>query len=79
VVVGPLVADLAYGRALSRTVALSGFSWQLGFIVGPAVGGALLGAEPPALWIGAAAVCLLAGLWAVRVEATLPPDVRVTP
>jgi MFS family permease len=79
VVVGPLVADLARGRALSRTVALSGFSWQLGFILGPAVGGALLGAEPPALWIGAAAVCLLAGLWALRVEATLPPDVRVTP
>src|ERR687887_2522457 len=64
------------GGALSRTVALSGFAWQLGFLVGPRVGGALPGARPPALWFGAAAVCVLAGVWAVRAEPTLPPGAR---
>jgi MFS family permease len=52
---GPLVAALAPEGLLGRAMALSGFSWQLGFIVGPAAGGFLLGAAPLALWPVAAA------------------------
>src|SRR5919197_6750044 len=56
---GPLPARRARraarrGGALSRTVALSGFAWQLGFIVGPAwaapswaQGPRLCGSAPP--------------------------------
>jgi MFS family permease len=36
---GPLVADLAPEGAAGRYYAVSGFSWQLGFIVAPAAGG----------------------------------------
>ena len=79
VVMGPLVADLAHGRALARSMALSGFSWQLGFVVGPAGGGVLLGARPPALWALAALACLAGGFWALLSERTLPPDVVRTP
>jgi MFS family permease len=79
VVQGPLVADLARGRALARSIALSGFSWQLGFILGPGVGGVLLGARPGALWAVAAFVCLAAGAGAVRAERTLPAAARRTP
>jgi MFS family permease len=47
---GPLVAELAPEDLLSRYMAVSGFSWQLGFIAGGALAGLVLGAEPNALW-----------------------------
>jgi hypothetical protein len=40
---GPLTADLAGDRLTGRYMAVSGFSWQLGFVVGPAAGAALMG------------------------------------
>ena len=55
---GPLTADLAPEGRIGRYMAVSGFSWQLGFITGPAVGAAIMGAEPYALWPLAAAACL---------------------
>ena len=54
---GPLVADLAEPRLIGRYMALSSLSWQIGFIVGPALGGVVLDAQPVALWPLAAAVC----------------------
>ena len=42
----PLVADLARPELIGRYMALSAFSWQVGFTVGPAVGGFLLAAVP---------------------------------
>jgi MFS family permease len=75
----PLVADLADPRLLGRYMAMSAFSWQLGFTVGPAAGGFMLALTPTGLWLGAAAVCLLAGGAALVLERSLPAAVRRTP
>lgn len=76
---GPLTADLADSALIGRYMALSGFSWQLGFIVGPALGAALLGAAPAALWITAAAACIAGSAAALRLERRLPEQARLTP
>ena len=75
---GPIVADLAPEGATGRYLAVSGFSWQLGFILAPAIGGVVLGAAPFALWPACAGVCLVAGLLALRLEAALPVEARTT-
>jgi len=75
----PLVADLADHRLIGRYMAMSAFSWGLGFTVGPAVGGFLLAWEPLALWPLAAAVCLGAGGAALLLERSLPVGLRLTP
>ena len=76
---GPLTADLAGDRLTGRYMAVSGFSWQLGFVVGPAAGAALMGAAPLALWPAAATLCLLAGGAALALERRLPAHARRTP
>ena len=76
---GPLTADLAPGETTGRYLALNGFSWQLGFIAGPAIGAAILAAEPHALWLAAAAACSLGALGALVLEPFLPDGVRRTP
>jgi hypothetical protein len=60
-------------------MAVSTISWDIGFIVGPAVGGFVLGSEPLALWPLAAAVCLDAGAGALWLERALPRELRLTP
>jgi MFS family permease len=79
VVHAPLVIDLAPPRQRGRYIALSGTSWSVGFIVGPAVGGAILDAAPLALWPTAAAAALAGGLLALRLEERIPRSVRRTP
>jgi predicted MFS family arabinose efflux permease len=76
---GALVADLAPPRLRGRYMAVSTISWDVGFIVGPAIGGFVLAAEPLALWPLAGAVCLLAGAGAVALERDLPSRLRLTP
>jgi len=76
---GPLVADLAEPGLVGRYMAVSSLSWQVGFVIGPAFGGALLGANPTALWVAAAAVCGVAGAAALVLERRLPDAVRRTP
>jgi MFS family permease len=76
---GALVADLAPTRLRGRYMAVSTISWDIGFIVGPAIGGFVLAAEPLALWPTAAAVCLLAGAGALALERDLPRELRLTP
>jgi MFS family permease len=75
----PLVADLAPAGLGGRYLAAAGFSWQLGFIVGPAVGAVLLGLSPRALWLAASALCLGAAAAALRLDHRLTDDVAVTP
>ena len=75
----PLVADLADPRLLGRYMAMSAFSWQIGFTIGPPVGGALLSFSPTGLWIVVAAVCLAAALAALTLEGSLPEAVRRSP
>jgi MFS family permease len=60
-------------------MALSSLSWQVGFLIGPAVGGAVLDAQPVGLWLLCAAVCLLGSVWSLRLDRTLPRTVRRTP
>jgi MFS family permease len=76
---GALVADLAPPRLRGRYMAISTNSWDLGFLLGPAVGGVVLATAPLALWPLAAAVCLLAGVGALALERSLPPRLRLTP
>jgi MFS family permease len=76
---GPIVADLAPEGLVGRYMALNGFSWQLGFITGPAVAAAVLGAAPHAVWPLAAAVCLVGALGAYRLEPRLPEEAATTP
>lgn len=76
---GPLVADLAEPRMMGRYMALSSLSWQVGFLLGPAIGGAILDAEPVALWLLSAALCLGAAAWSLRFERGLPVELRRTP
>jgi MFS family permease len=76
---GALVADLAPPRLRGRYMAVSTTSWDIGFIIGPAVGGVVLQHQPYALWPLAAGFCLLAGLGALRLERLLPEPLRLTP
>jgi MFS family permease len=76
---GPLVADLAPPELLVRYLAVMAFSWQLGFIVGPAVGAAALAYHPLLAWLIAAVVCAGAAVLALRLDRLLPARVRTTP
>jgi predicted MFS family arabinose efflux permease len=76
---GALVADLAPPRLRGRYMALSTISWEIGFVIGPAVGGFVLDRQPLALWPLAAVVCLLAGAGALVLERGIPPRLRLTP
>jgi len=74
-----LVVDLADPRLLGRYMAVSALSWQVGFMVGPAVGGALLAASPSGLWLVMATVLLLTGLASLPLERALPEALRRVP
>jgi predicted MFS family arabinose efflux permease len=76
---GPLVADLADPRLIGRYMALSSLSWQAAFFVGPAVGGAILDAQPVALWLLFAALCVVGTAWSLAFERRLPPELARTP
>ena len=76
---GPLVADLAPKELEGRYWAISSGSWELGYVIGPAVGGFVLAAAPFALWPLAAVVCLLAAGAAVGLERAIPLALRLTP
>jgi MFS family permease len=73
------VADLAPPELLGRYLAVTAFSWQLGFIVGPAAGAAVLAVGPQVLWVLAAAVCAGGALYALRLDGELPDRARFTP
>lgn len=78
-VLGPIVADLAPPHLQGRYFAVSSTSWGVGMLIGPAVGGTVLDASPWALWPAAAAMSLLIGAFALRVERHLPERARRTP
>ena len=75
----PLVADLAPAHLQGRYFALGSMSWSAGSIVGPAVGGPLLGWHPLAVWPLAAGVCVAASIGCLALERNLPEGVRRTP
>jgi MFS family permease len=75
----PLVADLAPDHLRGRYFALGSMSWSAGSILGPAVGGPLLGWHPLAVWPLAAAISALAAVGCIALERRLPEAVRRTP
>jgi MFS family permease len=75
----PLVTDLADPRLLGRYMALSALSWQVGFALGPAVGGFLLQVSPLGTWVVWAVLCGAGSFLAVALERTIPAAIRRTP
>ncbi|HKP19667.1 MAG TPA: MFS transporter [Gaiellaceae bacterium] len=79
---GPLsatvAADLAPERLRGRYMALSTNSFAVGFALGPIAAGAVLGAQPAALFPAAALLCVLAGGAALALERRLPAAARIT-
>ena len=74
-----LVVDLADPRLIGRYMAISALSWQVGFTIGPAVGGALLAASPTGLWLVMAFVLLATGAATLTLERGLPEGLRRSP
>jgi MFS family permease len=72
IVHGPLTADLAPPQLVGRYMAFGSQSWQVGWIIGPAIGGFVLQHAPNALWPAAAALNVVAGLSALALERHLP-------
>jgi MFS family permease len=60
-------------------MALGSQSWQVGWIIGPAVGGFVLQHAPNALWPAAAALNLAAAAAALALERHLPRGVTRAP
>jgi len=79
IVHGPLTADLAPPALVGRYMALGSQSWQIGWIVGPALGGFALQHAPNALWPVAAAVNLAAAAAALGLARYLPRSARRAP
>ena len=61
-IVTPTAASIAPDALRRRYLAVVGFAWQAGFMVGPASGGFLLDRLPLAFPVVAAAVCILAAI-----------------
>jgi MFS family permease len=74
-----LVVDLADPRLIGRYMAISALSWQVGFTVGPAAGGALLAASPTGLWLVMAFVLVATGAATLALERGLPESLRRAP
>ena len=79
IVHGPLTADLAPPALVGRYMAFGSQSWQIGWIIGPAVGGFVLQHAPNALWPAAAALNLAGAAAAVALERHLPRAVVRAP
>jgi len=75
----PLVADLAPDHLRGRYFALGSMSWSAGSILGPAIGGPLLGWHPLAVWPLAAGVSIAAAFGCLALERRLPDAVRRSP
>jgi MFS family permease len=75
----PLVSDLAEPRLLGRYMALSALSWQVGFALGPAIGGFLLSVTPNGTWLVWALLCAIGAGLAIALERAIPTAVRRTP
>ena len=79
VVQGPLVADLAPERLRGRYTALWLTTSQLGFTLGPAIGGLLLAHSAKLLWLISAGVCVACSAAAVFLGRALPTAARLAP
>ena len=68
-----IVNDLAEPHLRGRYNAAVSWSWAVGNVIGPVIGGAVLGARAHSLWIGLGiAGCVAGAVVARRLEAVLP-------
>jgi MFS family permease len=69
-----ILNDLAAPWERGRYNAMGSWTWSAANVIGPAAGGALLGAHLDALWLGLIFLgCISAALLARRLEQVLPP------
>ena len=72
IVLGPLVAEIAPPHLLGRYMSLYQLSFMAGVALGPAVGGALLGTSPNAIWWSGAVAMALTGAAFLRLGDRIP-------
>jgi MFS family permease len=78
--IGPLVADMARPAARGRYMATFNLSWSLGLLIGPSLGGLVVGSFlRPAMWLLWAAVSFGLVLWGRALGQHLPDSVNVPP
>lgn len=75
-IVLPTTTLLAPDHLRGRYLGLTGLAWQSGFLIGPSLGGIVLGAMPLALPVLCAAGCLAAAAGTVAVARSMSPDGR---
>ncbi len=77
---GPLVADLAPAHARGRYMATFNLSWSVGLLVGPSVGGILVGSFlRPSMWLIFAAISLVLVVWGRLLGQHLPESANIPP
>ncbi|MGA2873095.1 MAG: MFS transporter [Candidatus Dormibacteria bacterium] len=78
--IGPLVADLAPPAVRGRYMAAFNLSWSVGMLLGPTIGGLVVGSVARAgMWLLWAAVALILVVWAERLGRRLPRTVNRSP
>jgi MFS family permease len=75
----PTATALAPDHLRGRYLGAIGLAWQTGFLIGPSLGGAVLGVFPLGLPLVCAAGCLLAAAATTAVDRDLAPELRQTP
>jgi len=75
----PTATALAPDTLRGRYLGVMGLSWQSGFLLGPSLGGAVLGAFPLALPALCAAGSVAAALGSGAVDRSLDQELRRTP
>ena len=75
-IVLPTTTALAPDHLRGRYLGVNGLAWQSGFLLGPSLGGIVLGAMPLALPLMCAGGCLVAAAGTIAVDHGISPDMR---
>jgi len=75
----PTAVALAPDHLRGRYLGAMGLSWQAGFLIGPSLGGIVLGAFPLGLPMACSVICLLAAAGTMVVDRELGSDQRRIP
>jgi MFS family permease len=77
VIVDPTVSDIAPPHLLGLYMSALTLVWNIGLIIGPIFGGAMMQLYPPVFWPLLACLLLLAGLSAIGLRRDLPASARI--